>query len=51
MQTPDTRYYVHGKAKVTWAVRIVVWLWVVVSIALILAAIGHAFQLDLSGIC
>ena len=42
MRTPDTRYYVYGKAKVTGALRIVVWLWVLVSIALILAAIAHA---------
>src|SRR5260370_10332662 len=42
MRTPDTRYYVCGRAKVRWVVRIVGWLWVVVSIALILAAIAHA---------
>ena len=44
MRTSDTRYHVYGKAKVTWAVRIVVWLWVLVSIALILAVIAHAYK-------
>jgi hypothetical protein len=44
MQTPDTRYYVYGKAKVTWVVHVVGRLWVVVSIALILAAIAYAFE-------
>lgn len=48
MRTPDTRYYFYGKAKVKRAVHIVVWLWVIVSIALILAAIAHAFQPGLS---
>jgi hypothetical protein len=44
MRNPDTRYYVYGKAKLTWAVRIVVWLWVLISIALILAVIAHAYK-------
>jgi hypothetical protein len=44
MRTPYTRYYVYEKAKVTWVVRIVGWLWLIVSLALILAAIAFAFE-------
>jgi len=44
MRTPYTRYYVYGKAKVTWVVRIVGRLWLIVSLALILAAISYAFE-------
>jgi hypothetical protein len=39
---PDTRCFASGKTKLTWTLRIVFLLWLVVSIVLILTAISHA---------
>jgi hypothetical protein len=39
------RFYAYGKTKVTWTLRIVFLLWLVVSIALILTSIAHACTL------